>query len=386
MTRRLHSKYRAIAADLEATMPAGRAASERRLPSVRQVAEKYNVALATAARAMEVLIGKGLIESHERSGTYRVASPRDGAAAEHWALCLRITPGPWQRTSMDVTVRGFLQVAEAMGGRVNCDAFPNQLNLPAEKLRRAIEEAREAGVSGLFFIPSRIDEEQMQQDERFLALCREAGLPVVLIDRNLRGDARPLERDLVCEDDLAGGLACASHLFESGRRNVAFVLGSPISSHNDRLAGFYLAHHLAMQRGEVDPSAFIPHVLDYPEDPSSKRAYRHLCDLILEKGIDGVVCYHDRIAIGLAIELLTRGRRVPDDVALTGFDDQTIGQEFTLGITSYAYPTIEIAEEAIAVMRRRIERPNASPIKVVVPSRLIVRESSTAVAGREPGE
>jgi DNA-binding LacI/PurR family transcriptional regulator len=95
--------------------------------------------------------------------------------------------------------------------------------------------------------------------------------------------------------------------------------------------------------------------------------------------LNGVVCYHDRIAIGLAIELMTRGRRVPDEVGLTGFDDQTIGQEFTLGITSYAYPTIEIAEEAIAVMRRRIERPDAPPIKVVVPSRLIVRESSTSV-------
>jgi LacI family transcriptional regulator len=385
MSRHIRNKYRAIAADLEATMPVGQGPTGRRLPSVRQVAEKYNVALATAARAMEVLIGKGLIESHERSGTYRVALPQNGAA-EHWALCLRITPGPWQRTSMDVTIRAFAQVADDLGVRMAFDTFPNDFDLPAEKLRGVIAKAQAAGISGLFFIPSRIDEDQMGQDERFLSLCREAMLPVVLIDRNLRGNARALEWDLVCEDDLSGGLACTSHLYDSGRENVAFVLGSPISSHNDRLAGFFLAHHLAMQRSLVHPSAHIPHVLHYPEDPSSKRAYRHLCDLILEKGIDGVVCYHDRIAIGLAIELMTRGRRVPDDVALTGFDDQTIGQEFTLGITSYAYPSLAITEEAIAVMRRRINQPTAPPIKVVVPSRLIIRESSTPMAARESGK
>jgi LacI family transcriptional regulator len=204
-------------------------------------------------------------------------------------------------------------------------------------------------------------------------------LPVVLIDRNLRGECRPLEWDLVYEDDLAGGLACGSHLFEAGRSRLAFIRGGPTSSHNERLAGFLMAHYHALQGGLILPSNPFPLVLEYPEDPSSKRAYRMLCDRILEEGIDGVVCYHDRVAFGLAIELMTRGRRVPEEVALTGFDDhQAFGQEFSLGITSYAYPARAIADEAIAVMRRRVKDPSATPIKVVIPSHLIVRESSAA--------
>ncbi len=127
------------------------------------------------------------------------------------------------------------------------------------------------------------------------------------------------------------------------------------------------------------PSAPRPLVLPYPEDPSSRHAYSALCDRIIAEGVDGVVCYHDRVAIGLAFELLTRGRRVPQDVALTGFDDQSIGREFSLGITTYAYPARQVAAEAIATMRRRAKDPAAPPIRVVVPSRLIVRESSAVI-------
>jgi LacI family transcriptional regulator len=371
-------KYLVVAEELESEIAAGKWSVDRRLPGVRQVAERHNVALATAARALEVLIGKGIIESRERSGMYRVAGPPP-RAAEVWAMCLRITPGPWQRGSMEVTIRGFVEAAAALGVSMAFDAIPNDLGLPEPTLRKVVRDARQAGVAGLFFIPSRIGEGPMVQDERFLAICRELGLPVVLLDRNLRGERRPLEWDLVCEDDLAGGLACASHLFETGRARLAFVRGGAISSHNERLAGFLLAHYHAIRRGLIPPATPSPLVLEYPEDPSSKRAYRILCDRILEEGVDGVVCYHDRVAIGLAIELLTRGQRVPDDVALTGFDDQAIGQEFALGITTYAYPSRAIADEAIAVMRRRIKDPTAPPIKVVIPSRLIIRESSTAV-------
>jgi LacI family transcriptional regulator len=369
------AKYREIASELEAEIVDGQWPDDRRLPGVRQVAERYKVATGTAARALEVLIGKGLIESHERSGIFRVLSP-PSVKTEHWAACLRITPGPWQRSSKDATIQGFAQVADGLGVRMSFDAIPNDLDLSETGLRRTIDGVKSAGISGLFFIPSRLSAELAAQDERFLVACRDAALPVVLIDRNLRGDARTLEWDLVCEDDLAGGLMSAAHLYETGRTRLGFVLGSPVSSHNERLAGFLLAHHLAVQRGLVAPPAPHPLVLQYPEDPSDRRAYRSLCDRVIEGGVDGVVCYHDRIAIGLAIELLTRGRGVPGNVALTGFDDQSIGREFALGITTYAYPSGEIALEAIAAMRRRIKDPAAPPIRVVVPGRLIVRESS----------
>ena len=381
-------KFRTVAALLEEMITAREWAAGHKLPSVRAIAQKYDVALATAARALEVLHGKGLIRPNERSGAYRVADPAASAAPpDHWAACLRVTPGPWQEASLAVTAAGFRELAQAPGVRLDFDTVPTDLALPAAALRQKVRQARERGVGGLFFLPSRLNETLLAEDERLLAACRECGLPVVLIERNLRGEHRPLEWDLVCPDDLDGGFRCAMHLLENGRTRLAFVRGAPSSSHNDQLAGFLLAHFQARQRDLLPDGHPFPPTLDYAEGSPSKEAYRALCDRILAEGIDGVVCYHDRALIGLAIELLARGRRVPDDVAFTGFDDQHIGQAFAIGVTTYAYPGREIAARAAQVMRQRIKDPAAPPVKVLVPSRLIVRESSGgATAGRAPGD
>jgi LacI family transcriptional regulator len=80
--------------------------------------------------------------------------------------------------------------------------------------------------------------------------------------------------------------------------------------------------------------------------------------------------------MGIIVELLTRGLRVPEDVAVVGFDDLPIGNSFTIGVTSYAYPAEGMAEQAVRLLRERRQDPTRPPIKVVVPGRLIVRAST----------
>ena len=65
-------------------------------------------------------------------------------------------------------------------------------------------------------------------------------------------------------------------------------------------------------------------------------------------------------------------------MAVVGFDDLPIGNLFTIGVTTYAYPSEGIAEQAVRLMRERLRDPDRPPIKVVVPGRLIVRESRAA--------
>ena len=241
-------------------------------------------------------------------------------------------------------------------------------------------------MGGVFFLPSRYSEEEMRLDERFLAACRAESVPVVLLERNLRGHNRELEHDLVAVDDLDGAARGTRHLLDLGRQRVAVVVASPTSSHNDRVAGYlYTLHAAALDAGRraVD---LKPTVLYQSHDLPTRDAYAKLADQVRKLRLDGVVCYEDYTAMGLIIELLARGAKVPDDVAVVGSDDLPIGNLFTVGLTTYTYPSEAMAEQAVRLMRERQKDPGRRPLKVVVPGRLIVRESSAGAAAHRAAD
>ncbi len=365
-------KYLAISREIEARIREGHWEAGMVL-SARGIAEEHGVSVVTASRALQVLRDKGMIRTVERIGSY--LSPAAGAPGpvQRWALCFRVTPGPWHQATLSITQTGFQEMARRERFVLDTEAFEGNGSITATELRRRARRAADSGVSGVFFLPSRLSDETAAEDESILEACRAAGLPVVLIERNLRGHDRPLEHDLVSTDDVDGGARCTRHLLERGRRRIAFVAGSPTSSHDGRLAGYLGALFRASAGAGIDAE---PLVLVQPSGVPFKAAYQQLADRVLANRADGVVCFQDYTAIGLILELLTRGTRVPQDVALTGFDDLPFGDSFALGVTTYATPAEMIAEEALRAMRRRIDDPSAPPIKVLVPGRLIVRESS----------
>ncbi len=358
-------KYLSLSSLLAARIRAGEWRGGR-LPTVREIADEYGTSSFTASRALGVLQKKGLVVTKERSGCY--ARPDGEPAVETWALVLRVSPGPWQEVSEAASRVGFDRVTAEGGVRfVRAPFLPD-----AGRSVAAVVEARAGGVA---FLPSRVSDEAMREDERFLAACRTAGLPVVLIDRNLRGAGRPLEHDLVASDHVEGGRLCTRHLLVLGRRSVACVVASPTTSHADREAGYLAAVQAARPSGVAEPL-----VLAVPPGTPPGQEYSWLADRLMEKGADGVLCYQDYIAVGLILELLRRGVRVPADVAVVGCDDLPIGSTFSLGVTTYAYPSAEIARWATHLLRTRAARPTDPPAKVLLPGRLVVRNSTVSPA------
>ena len=363
-------KYLEISAELEAQVRGGRWDGGK-MPSVRGIAQQHGVSVVTASRAIQVLRDKGLIQTIERAGCFRVPDP----TAERWALVLRMTPGPWQKATLSLARLGFDALARREPMHLELESFSLTPDLAERDILPLVRRAKDSGVRGAFLLPSRCSDDEMRLDERFLTCCDMEQLPVVLLERNLRGQNRPLERDLVAVDDLDGSARCTRHLIDLGRKRVAMIVASPTSSHNDRVAGYLYALHAAQLAAKKGVER-KPIVLYQRDDLPSREAYAKLADQVRKLDLDGVVCYQDYTAMGLIVELLTRGKSVPDDVAVVGFDDLPIGNSFTVGVTTYAYPSKGMAEQAVRLMRERLRDPERAPTKVVVPGRLIVRESS----------
>ncbi|MGF1580183.1 MAG: LacI family DNA-binding transcriptional regulator [Gemmataceae bacterium] len=370
-------KYLRLSQELEARILQGDWAN-RKMPSLRVIAEEHDVSVVTAARAIQVLSDKVIINKAEKSGY--IPTPENKKKNQKWGLCLRVTPGNWQKVSGAVSRAGL----EAVAGQDNIEfveTFDLGEGVSRKDMQQQVRRALDEGISGIFFLPSRLTEAQMYQDEKFLGVCAAENVAVVLVDRNLRGHCRKLEYDLVCVDDFEGGLRCTEHLLEIGRKRVGIVVASPTSSHDGRIAGY--THQLrinALRQGQQE-GGYEPIVLTIPTDLSSKEADRWLANRLVEANVDGVVCYQDSVAIGLIMELFSRGLNVPRDIAVVGFDNLPIGDLFTIGVSTYLYPSEAVIRHALHVMHQRLEWPAGPPVKVSVQGELIIRESSL-----HPGE
>ncbi len=345
-----------------------------KIPSVRGVAEDHQVSIVTASRALQVLRDKGLIETVERSGCYIV--DQSNRTIETWALVLRLTQVPWLQATEAVARRGFDNLANRQGLNMRVDLFDISARTSDRELSRQVEMAREQGVGGVFFMPSRVSDDQLRLDERFLAACRRGRLPVVFLERNLRGSFRALEYDIVGTDDVGAGAATTRHLLQTGCRRIAMIVGSPINTHDERAAGYMFALHHAHHDPELLGGKHPPLVLYQDFNLSMKESCHRLVDQIIEQEIDGVICFNDYTGLGLIMELMTRGKQVPEDVSVVGFDDLPIGQSFAIQLTTYKFPSDEMAYYALERMRQRMHNPHLDPVKIVIPGKLILREST----------
>lgn len=354
-------RYLQIVSEIEAQIAAG-TWEGRRMPGVRALAEQFGVSIATASRAIQLLADRGLIDTVERSGCYvRADRPTTSAAL---ALCLRPAPTVGDLATAAALRTGFEEAAREQRLSLLSEQLLVRDDTSERELQRGIERVVALGVQGVCLLPAARSAAGTLQDERFLVQCANVGLPVVLVERNLAGLGRPLPHDLVAADDLDAAHQATRHLLDQDRRTVAFVQGTGSEL---RLAGYLLA---------LSQAGRTPLVLPQPEGVPTAAAYRQLAGLLLERGVDGVVCYHDHAALGLMVELLARGVNVPRDVALTGFGDLAVGTAYTLGVTTCPLPALDIARQALRLLRDRLLRPQGAPVRVLVPGRLVVRESS----------
>jgi len=359
-------KYIQVAEELERKIAKG--VWSRQVPSVRAIAKEYTVSIVTASRALQVLCDKRLVQTVERSGAYVVDRE---TSRQKLGLVLRITPGPWHEASLRIASSGFSTLDASVGVKFLADQIHWEEDATAEDLNAEVRKAKEAGLEGVVFLPSRLGEQRLKQDESFLEACDRHKLPAILYQRNLPGDRRPLERDLVSSDDLEAGRAVTRHLLEQGRRRIAFVAGSAVSSHFDRVAGYL--HELSRFESE---QSLTPIVLRQSATLPFREGCMELAERLIETKADGVVCYQDYVAMGIILECFKRGVRVPEQLAVVGFDNLPVGNVFSFGVSTYEFPVEELARQCVRALRHRMQEPDRPPARVQVPGKLLVRESS----------
>ena len=176
---------------------------------------------------------------------------------------------------------------------------------------------------------------------------------------------------------MAAARVATCHLLSLGRRRIA-VIGGPAMLRDEvlrlRLAGYQEA--LAEAGIPVDERLVVPihqvDTLSFRADGAE--AMSRL--LSLSPPPDAVFGFNDLLALGALKTLLSSGYRIPDDVAVVGFDNIEAGRFATPTLTTIAPNIEEIADSAVSLLLRRIHGSDEEPSFVQPSFELIVRAST----------
>lgn len=181
--------------------------------------------------------------------------------------------------------------------------------------------------------------------------------------------------DHIVIDNVAAAHLATSHLLSLGCRRIAAVGVVAQPHYNEtpalRLQGFRQALEEAGQ--QVDPALLF--ASEAWNRAAGAEAMRHF--LSLPEPPDAIFCFNDLLALGAMSVLHEAGLRIPQDVALVGFDDIEDGRYATPSLTTIAPDKAEIARLAVASLVGRIRKTRIQPPESIdVPFRLCVRHST----------
>ncbi|MFF1968185.1 LacI family DNA-binding transcriptional regulator [Streptomyces sp. NPDC058232] len=197
------------------------------------------------------------------------------------------------------------------------------------------------------------------------ARLHEAGVPLVACGKPLGQGSKV---SYVAADDRDGARDMVRYLYESGRRRIATVSG-PLDTPGgvERLAGY--REMLAECGLPADEALIVPG--DY-----SRASGEAATALLLERApdLDAVFVASDLMAQGVLAALEKAGRRVPEDVAVGGFDDSPAALASRPELTTIRQPWDRISAEMVRVLLARIG--GEEPAAVILPTELVRRDSA----------
>ncbi len=225
-------------------------------------------------------------------------------------------------------------------------------------------------IDGVVLSPRALELEDLQ--------TRGVRIPVVLLGEHFQDVDVPY--DLITNDNTTAARIATNHLLALGRRRIAAIGNQGTLAMMDgasglrRLRGYSEA--LTEAGLQVDTQLII-------QTASYNRVAGALAMqklLALKNPPDAVFCFNDLLALGAMRALHEAGLRIPDDIAVIGFDDIEEARFMIPSLTTIAPDTGKIGELAISFLLERINgTANIPPRRVEVPCRLVVRESTGKV-------
>lgn len=334
----------------------------RKTVSLKDLAQELNVSVSTVSRALKSHpdISQDMIEKVKelaQARNYRSANFAETAHLSSTKAVGVIVPN-LERSFYSSIIGGIENYCKRKGYFIIIANSQESF----EKEKECIENLIGLNVEGLIMCLS-----QETRDNAHFDQARRKDIPLVFFDRVCRTN----EFSSVIADNADGAAAITDHLFESGSTKIAHIGGpKKLSITRERVAGYLRS----LQENNLP--YHDSHLVFC--DLTPKGAAKALNKLLkTEDKPDAIFCVNDTVAYVVMKELKGKGYNIPDDIAVTGFNNELHSEFVEPTLTTVSHPTYEMGEETARLLIRQLRSEHKhSPRQIVMKTELVVRESS----------
>ncbi len=310
--------------------------------NLRDVAKSAGVSPATASMALNDRPG---VNSDTRARVIRAAEELNYSPNANARSLIMRRSGAVGLVVTDITNPFFGMLtneintyASRAGYNLTIGVSNDDIRLEAASVRRMMEERAE----GVIVVPCAA----ARYDLTHLFNLKKAGIPLVFATTRYEG----ISADCVMCDLAKGSYMLIKHLIESGRRRIMLLCGQrEVLFSSLRIAGYRRAFEecgVKMSEDWIIPSE--------PNFPGGSIA----AEKALAHHPDAITAINDVMAMGALARLKENGLRVPEDIAIAGYDDLIYSSLLETPLTTVRQPIADIASSAMELLMRRIEGEN----------------------------
>jgi len=329
--------------------------------TMADVAREVGVSLMTVSRVINSKDGVSLptrlrvLNAIERMG-YRPSAIARSLATRQTGTVGLVVPDVADPFFTDV-VRGVEQTAYVEDYNV----FLCSTDQDPEREWTVLESLEDKRVDGVILCSSRLDDDKLRE-------VLSQHMSVVLVNRRLKGEDSRVNTLLV--DNSLGSRLAIRHLLSRGRRAVGVLAGPADSPSGRQRVQSYRA--VLRDAGVSYNSAWVRYCPAGMED--GQDTARELLTACPE--LTGLFCYNDLVAVGALRACAELGYRVPNDLAVVGFDDILLAAMVSPSLTTCRVPRYELGTEAMRLLLSHVSSRTGECEEVVLKPELVIRASA----------
>ena len=362
----MKKKYEVLASWILDEIENGTLRYQERIPSEKDLAEKFGVSRQTVRRALEELADKGIVEGRRGSGTYVAVNTRRHRGDE---IRIAVMLTYVDTYIFPAIIKGMESVLSGEGCALQIAVSGNAV----EKERMLLNEfIRTRSVDGL--IAETVKSGLPNPNLKLYGKLQDSGVPVLFVNSFYR----ELDIPHVSMDDRRAGYLAARHLLECGHTQIGGIFKADDGQGHLRYAGYtdaLMEKEIKIRGGRI---TWIDSEEIGEMEDESRRILKRL------DGCTACVCYNDEIAYNLVNILKKAGKRVPEDISVTGIDNSVLAEFCPVPLTSLKNPVEELGRAAARKMTGCILRGEKMETEEFEPE--LVMRNSVRVISEDTGQ